>query len=290
MNTSKQINAMIGLLLLLLVGIGFYTIWDPFRAEAENDRTREEIAMRAARTYGLNCRQCHGNNGEGRVGPALNPEFRAKNPDLIQFADPTKLKETQPLVTNTLVCGRIGKLMPPWSQAQGGSLTDEQIRQLMILITDPPKDAWAKLEELTAEENKTIPLPDVAEITAGGAITGANAQVCGQRAPVEATPDTSGPVEISTSLQETTTDNKFSVTRFGIPAGQQVTLAVQNQGSNFHNVHVQGVKGADGKDIATQLQQGGKTDTINFTIAKAGNYTFICDAHPTDMKGVLIVQ
>src|SRR5436190_1442320 len=119
MNTGKQINAMIALMLLLLLLVGVYTIWDPFRAEATTDRTREEIEERAAHTFARNCRTCHGNDGEGRIGPPLNPEFRSKNTDLRDFANPNQLKENQQIVTNTIQCGRIGTIMPPWSQAQG---------------------------------------------------------------------------------------------------------------------------------------------------------------------------
>src|SRR5215218_3632735 len=125
MNTSKQINVMIALMLLLLLLMGIYTIWDPFRAEATAERTHEEIEERAAHTFARNCRTCHGNSGEGRIGPALDPEVRARNPNLRDFANPNALQENQHIVTNTIQCGRIGTLMPPWALDQGGSLNDE---------------------------------------------------------------------------------------------------------------------------------------------------------------------
>src|SRR5918997_1802468 len=102
MNTGKQINAMIALMLLLLLLVGIYTIYDPFRAEATEERTREEIMERAAHTYARNCRQCHGNEGEGRIGPALNPAFRANNPDLRNFTDEASRTENQQIILNTL--------------------------------------------------------------------------------------------------------------------------------------------------------------------------------------------
>jgi len=39
------------------------------------------------------------------------------------------------LITNTITCGRVGTAMPAWAQEQGGPLSEEQIRQLMVLIT-----------------------------------------------------------------------------------------------------------------------------------------------------------
>jgi mono/diheme cytochrome c family protein len=288
MNTSKQINAMIALMLLLLLLVGVYTIWDPFRAEATDERTREEMAERAAHTFARNCRQCHGNAGEGRIGPALDPEVRARNQDLLPFADPARRQEMETIVQNTLMCGRIGTLMPPWAQTQGGALNDEQIRQLVLLITDPPPGAWEEVAHISAEENETVPLPEIQEVTAGASVTGATSFVCGQRAPEE--PEETGPVEIRTEWDEVATDNRFSVTRMGIPANQPVVVRFQNNGQAIHNWHVQNVQSAGGGPITTALLPGGQSATVNFEIATPGTYNFICDVHPVEMKGTLVVQ
>lgn len=95
---------------------------------------------------------------------------------------------------------------------------------------------------------------------------------------------------VSTSLTEVTTDNKFSQTRFTVPAGQSVTLTLANKGSAVHNWHLSGQKDASGNDIKTPLLEAGKTATLTFTIAKAGTYNLLCDVHPSEMKGQLIVQ
>jgi plastocyanin len=288
MNTGKQINAMVVLLLLLLLGVGAYTLWDPFRAEAETERTREAIMERATTLYILNCQSCHGKAGEGRIGPALSPEGR-EAAQLPSFADPAKLKENQALVRNTLVCGRIGKIMPPWALDQGGSLNDEQIRQLVFLMTDPTENAWKHLAEEAEAEAEAHPLQPVEEITANASVTGAAGQVCGQLAPPTATPET-GPVEVKTNWQEIATDNKFNFTRIGVPANQEVTLSLQNNGKAVHNWVVRNAKGPDGKDIGTDILPGGQSQTIRFTIATPGNYQFLCTIHPTEMVGTLVVQ
>lgn len=288
MNTSKQINAMIVLLALLLVGVGVYTIWDPFRAEAENDRTRDAIAERAAKNYVRNCSQCHGEGGEGRIGPALEPGARQRA-NLTNFANPVTQRESQSLVRNTLVCGRIGAIMPPWAQEQGGALNDEQIRQLVILITDPPEGAWDHVRELAEEEHALVPLPPVADVLKGASITGSTNPVCGQRAatqpPVAATPP-----PVATDITVVATDNRFDKNALAIPAGQQATITVRNEGNQLHNIHVQGVRATDGTEPQTPLRAGGTTETIRFTITQAGSYTYICDAHPAEMRGTLFVQ
>jgi plastocyanin/mono/diheme cytochrome c family protein len=292
MNTSKQINAMIALMLLLLLLVGVYTIWDPFRAEATAERTRDEIVERAAHTFARNCRSCHGNAGEGRIGPALDPTIRANNPNLRNFADPNALAENQRIVTDTLICGRIGTIMPPWALVQGGSLNDEQIRQLMILITNPPEHAWEHVAEISAEENETVPLPEIQEITAGAVATGATSYVCGQRAPEQ--PEETGPVEVKTQWEIVATDNRFTPTRMGIPPGQSVTVTLRNNGQALHNWNVQGVQSANGQPIIIgsppTFLAGGQSGSLTFTVTAPGNYNFICDVHPVEMRGTLVVQ
>jgi plastocyanin/mono/diheme cytochrome c family protein len=285
MNTSKQINAMIVLMSLLLVGIGAYTIWDPFRAEDEEEHTKELITERAAHTFARNCRVCHGNEGEGRIGPALNPQAR-KVAGLADFADPSKLKENQALVKNTLICGRIGKIMPPWSQEQGGSLSDEQIRQLTILITENPGgNAWATVGEISAEENKVAPLAEIADVTKGAAVTGGGAPVCGQKAAVAATP-TPTPPPSTTTVTLTATDNKFDLAAISVPSGQQVTLTLNNRGAATHNFSVT----IGSEKVETKLLSGGQSETARFTATQTGAFEFQCSVHPQDMKGILFVQ
>ena len=298
MNTSKQVNAMILLLALLLLGIGAYTIWDPFRAEAETERTREKIVERAAHTYARNCRVCHGNNGEGRIGPALEPEAR-KRSGLDDLADPNKLKENQAIVKNTIACGRIGTVMPPWAQDQGGALTDEQVRQLVILITENPGgEAWKKVQEISAEDEHISPLPPVQEVLAGSSITGQNSSVCGQK-PL-ATPTAAGatpaavvptgtPPAASTNITLVATDNRFDQTALAVPNNERVTLTLNNRGAALHNWHVTGVRDKCGQEVTTKLLTGGQQETITFTIDRPGTYDYLCDVHPVEMRGRITV-
>lgn len=170
MNTSKQINIMIGLMFLLIITLGIYFVWDQnVRAQDASRRQVEENAIRGGKVFALNCRVCHGDTGRGYMenpnlpGPPLNLEA-------YRVTDPTKLKPLQQRLYDTLRCGRVGTLMPPWSQEQGGTLTDTQIWQLVTLITgswldevshDPSavsKMGWEAMQEL-AHELDTIRTP-----------------------------------------------------------------------------------------------------------------------------------
>src|SRR3990170_3861457 len=143
MNTSKQVNVMIGLMFVFLVGTLLYFVWDTVRAEDAQERQTVVNAERGGRLFSLNCRSCHGING---LGPLENPNLpgiplnvkETNRPD-----DPGKLLERQNRIRDTIRCGRVGTLMPQWSEDQGGPLNDFQILQLVALITGamPGEDA-----------------------------------------------------------------------------------------------------------------------------------------------------
>ena len=54
--------------------------------------------------------------------------------------------------------------------------------------------------------------------------------------------------------------------------------------SSIHNFHIQG----SGVDDATSVSSA-ETKTFSVTLSP-GTYTFLCDAHPTSMKGTFKVQ
>ncbi len=298
MNTSKQINAMIVLMSLLLVGVGFYTLWDPFRADHEVDHTKEAIVRRAGGTFASNCRECHGSNGEGAVGPALNPEIRAAQ-GLVDFTDAARRSEMQLLVKNTLTCGRIGTYMPAWSTEQGGALSDEKIRQLVIVLTENPGgNAWEHISEIIREEVAAgilQPARPVADVIAGSSINGATTSVCGQKPGGGAAAATPTPPAVASTWTVVATDNKFDINAIAVGANQSATVTFNNKGAATHNWHVLQVKDAQNRDIAvpqttTQFLSGGQSGSVTFTVSQTGTYKYQCDLHPADMVGYLFVQ
>lgn len=66
-----------------------------------------------------NCATCHGVDGQGRIGKNLSA-FTAIDPG--------------PALLETIRDGRAGTLMPAWSQAKGGPLTDEQIENVAAYV------------------------------------------------------------------------------------------------------------------------------------------------------------
>ena len=164
MNTSKQVNVMIGLLFLTFVVTVGYLFNEANRQEVESAEINERNAERGARLFVQNCRNCHGldgtgkdSEGKGTIGVALNaPHFLILGEDNVYGADATSASEAEGIrnyLRETITCGRAGTYMPKWDIDFGGSLSPTQVRQLVTLISGDPKgehDFW----ELVREEGE----------------------------------------------------------------------------------------------------------------------------------------
>ncbi len=279
MNTTKQIQIMIALVMLLVGGLIAYTVWEPTRAENAEERLLEEQVERGGKLFARNCSSCHGLNGEGFVGPALNvPENRP--------TDAASLARLQDQFSNTIDCGRTGTFMPAWAQDQGGPLNEVQVEQLVLLITSNiSEEGWAiALEEAEATHAQTIqPTPD--QINQGA---------CGQVLRAQPTAGPSGPVEAKTQWDVVMADNSFDPNAIGAPVGQDVTVNLTNEGKAIHNMRI---AGADGEfdtddDVVSDpdLVRNGGTATLVFKFDAAGTVDFRCDFHVVEMTGTIIVQ
>ena len=134
MNTSKQVNVMIGLMFVTLIGVFLYFIWDDIRAEDATEKQLVENAERGGRLFSLNCRSCHGMNGLGTLENANLPGLPL-NREINRPDELGELMTRQSRILDTIHCGRVGTLMPAWAEDQGGPLNDFQIQQLVALIT-----------------------------------------------------------------------------------------------------------------------------------------------------------
>lgn len=131
MNTQKQIFLIVLLNFVLVGACAAYTAIDlPVRAPDQEEWTMDESIERGALLYANNCRTCHGNKGEGFVGPALN------TPEL-QDQEPLTLAANRHMLRRTLYCGRAGTLMPAWLNTNGGALNNIQIENIINFLTAP---------------------------------------------------------------------------------------------------------------------------------------------------------
>jgi mono/diheme cytochrome c family protein len=159
---ERKVVAILGLLIvsgLLLTGYSF--VED--RRQAEALARQERIAIhRGIENYTTLCISCHGIDGTGAVVPGTDPPLVA--PDLnrpYMRPDPNDqdaFDEQYETVNKTIHRGRTGTPMPAWGREDGGSLLDEQIHELALLILkgdqviEGNKTAWEVASETSKEK------------------------------------------------------------------------------------------------------------------------------------------
>jgi plastocyanin len=91
-----------------------------------------------------------------------------------------------------------------------------------------------------------------------------------------------GTVEISAD------DLAFSVSTIEATAGEDFTITLVNNDSAPHNISIYSEEG--GEQLALgPTAEAGQTVTTDVSALEAGEYFFVCDIHPTEMTGTLVV-
>lgn len=98
-----------------------------------------------------------------------------------------------------------------------------------------------------------------------------------------------GTVDPSGAVMVVAKDNSYTPNEISGPAGQPITVTLDNQGAAIHNVVLKDQKGTDGQEIQTALINAKQTGTVAFTLP-AGSYDFYCSVHPVEMRGKLTLQ
>jgi mono/diheme cytochrome c family protein len=118
--------------LILMVGLvlvfPLYRWFEPAAREAARELHLASLAEQGSQIWALNCASCHGVDGEGGVGPALNSQ---------QFLQSSTDEQTILLVS----VGIPGTQMSAYALDHGGPLTSEQIRAVAIFMRSWEEDA-----------------------------------------------------------------------------------------------------------------------------------------------------
>ena len=143
-----------GILLLGLIGL-----LELPRMEAQTDSWEGRGIEKGADLFASNCSSCHGVNGEGGAGPALNSKyFFTRRLNDVGFTG-----SLYDYVELTIAAGRPSKVstqwsvvMPTWSVDYGGPLRADQVENLSSYVMN-----WeASALEQTADEDPWIPFED----------------------------------------------------------------------------------------------------------------------------------
>jgi cbb3-type cytochrome c oxidase subunit III len=118
---TRFIIVLIGFILAILMSFQIYIFREPTRIAADEDHDKSMSVSEGKATFNSFCTVCHGEQGEGLTGPALNDK---------QF-----LAETiDPRIFSLISSGIPGTQMPAWNQSHGGPFTDQQVSQLVAFI------------------------------------------------------------------------------------------------------------------------------------------------------------
>jgi mono/diheme cytochrome c family protein len=135
---ERKVIVIVGMLAgMALLTLG-YGIREPSRqADAANAQLDVSIA-RGISTYSTLCFSCHGEKGQGAVVPDSDPMRLApplNRPDLRPpESDPDARQRTYQFIFRTIQRGRPNTPMPAWGQTDGGTLLDEHINELTLMI------------------------------------------------------------------------------------------------------------------------------------------------------------
>ena len=121
--TTNRIEILVGLFATALIAIGLllYAVDEPDRIVVAQQAQLSLDVDEAMSLYAQNCAVCHGLAGEGisSIPPLDNPALRDGD---------------APALAKIISRGLYGTAMPAWSSAEGGSLSDYQISQLVMLV------------------------------------------------------------------------------------------------------------------------------------------------------------
>ncbi|HEX5940235.1 MAG TPA: cytochrome c, partial [Dehalococcoidia bacterium] len=165
-NTGAQIQIMVGVVFLAVMIMIGYTIWDTSRAEEASENRLNALGERGAELFAVNCRRCHGLEGMGTLENPVDFPGAPLNTEALRPTDENELEALQARLFSTIECGRVGTLMPAWSIDENGNLTDQQIQELVIFITQNPNDAWEHAIEYGLEHDPIGVSPSVGDTSA----------------------------------------------------------------------------------------------------------------------------
>jgi mono/diheme cytochrome c family protein len=133
-STNKVMTWGVGLMVLMALVFPLYRWVEPSNRDTARAEQLQSLTEEGNQIWNVNCSSCHGLNGEGNIGPALNSK---------QFLQTATDEQASLLIS----VGVPGSQMSAYSQDHGGPLTSEQIKAVVTFIrswepTAPDRPDW----------------------------------------------------------------------------------------------------------------------------------------------------
>lgn len=266
------------------------------RLQQEIDAQQVSKVERGYNVYEANCARCHGDKGEGGIGPVLNRQDK-----LFNHLNENFLRNIL-TAGGRYACGDPKSLMPVWSDEGNppGPLNYRQIEELIAFLLatddqtyivrdhellDPKKDpitgevltftGWRDPDYLP--EAGATPYP---ECWSDEFASGESPAPSGSAAPT--------PAPGAAVLDISALNIAFSTDTLTAPADSAFTIQFDNQDQGIqHNVEI---KDASGTEVFKgEIFPGVDQRDYAVPALAAGAYPFICTVHP-NMAGTLTAQ
>ena len=301
-SNARWVGFLAVVVVILFVAIyWFYELGAPLglttpRLEAEAVAQQVTKVERGYLIYEANCARCHGVDGEGGIGPALNRQDK-----LFAHLNENFLRNILE-VGGRYACGNPNSIMPVWSDTANppGPLNYRQIDELIAFLRATNDGTYVvrdehlldpKLDPITGEvmtftgwrdpdytpEPGATPFPAcwADEFAAPSASPGGSAEPSG--APAETI------IEISAS-----SSTAFDANEFTVPADEAFQIHFSNNEAGVpHNVEVKDSSG--GSLMRGEIINGVADVTYDVPALAAGAYPFICSVHP-NMTGTITAE
>ncbi|MFM9166297.1 MAG: c-type cytochrome [Candidatus Limnocylindrus sp.] len=291
---SSRMAALLGIAIVTLFVI-VYAFYDQglpgvegsSRLDAAKREQYLESVKRGYNLYEANCARCHGEQGQGGIGPVLNDQGK-----LLAHLTPQYLMNVL-TVGGRYVCGDANSLMGVWADKNGGPLNYREIEELIDWLRATTDDVVEVRDPKTGEMIEVTGWRDVAYAPAPDATP---VPACWKDAfAVSPSPSGSATPMPSGGTGETyqisaVNPIAFEQDAFEVAAGVPFTIVFSNNNAGVpHNVAIH-VGTATGEEVFKgEIFPGVGTRTYNVPALTAGTYAFICTVHP-NMAGTLTVK
>ena len=291
---SSRMAALLGIAIVTLFVI-VYAFYDQglpgvtgsSRLDAAKHEQYLESVKRGYNLYEANCARCHGEQGQGGIGPVLNDQGK-----LLAHLTPQYLMNVL-TVGGRYICGDANSLMGVWADTNGGPLNYREIEELIDWLRATTDDTVEVRDPKTGEMIEVTGWRDVAYAPAPDATP---VPAC-WRGDVMAspTPEPTPTPSFSTTFDIVAKMFAFDIAALSAPAGEAFGIVFENQDPYAHNVAIYSGT-ATGADILKLPEiykgedfTGPSTRTYVIPALDAGTYTFVCTLH-VNMVGTLTVK
>ncbi len=127
-STNRVMMIGAGLMFVLAAIFPLYRWIEPSSREESREANLASLADSGQNLWGFNCASCHGLNGEGGIGPALNSK------QFLQAASDSQIE-------TIIAVGVPGSQMSAYSLDYAGPLTSEQIKAIRVFLRSWEEDA-----------------------------------------------------------------------------------------------------------------------------------------------------